>query len=226
MRKYFLTALVALLAAPCFAQYGSPLHTSDNGKFTFDILDHFGVGYNIVNTDDYTPNGSTDVFLNVAEIGLYPTKNFGLEVGVDLQFNAFYSKETAFAQVDKIIKPVAFSALGLGDNFDRKRGCFSVFGLGAPVLLKGSFGNFQIGVGGIASWNITADNDARLRKDNRRLIYEESSAKANPFSYCFLGTLSYEEIGAYIKYNPKSSRLLPDGSIDMSFITLGVFFKM
>ena len=226
MRKIFLTALVALMAAPCFAQYGTPLHTSDNGKFAFDILDHIGVGYNFVKTDDYKPSGASDVFLNIAKIGLYPTKNLGLEVGADLQFNSFYSKETAFAQVDKVIKPVAFSELGLGDYFDKKRGGFSVFGLGAPVLVKGIFGKFEIGVGGVASWNISADNDARLRKDNRQLVYSESSAKANPFSYCFLATVSYDEIGVYFKYNPKSSRLLPDGSIDMSFMTIGVAMNL
>ncbi|MBR5255338.1 MAG: hypothetical protein IKV62_01000 [Bacteroidales bacterium] len=226
MKKLILTAFVALLAAPCFAQYDA-VYTSDNGKFSFDLIDHMGVGYNFVDTDDFTPSGSLDFFMNIAKIGLRPVQNFGLDMGVDLQFYTFSSKENAFAQENRIIKPTSFSSLDiLVDSFDKKRGSFSTFGLSAPVLLKGIFNDFEIGVGAVVSWNIEGDTYATVRKDHKTWDYRESNAKVNPFSYCFLATVSYDELGVYLKYNPKSSRLLPDGSIDMSFITLGVAFNL
>ena len=222
MKKIIMTALAALLAIPSFAQYEEPVYTSSDGKFSFDIIGHFGAGYHFVKTDDFQPYGSSEFFMNIVKFGVYPVNHLGLELGADLQFNTFPSQETAFAQVDGLIKPVPFSTLGFGDSFDSKRGSFSVFGFGVPVLVKGIFDGFQVGVGGVASFNVSGDTYATLRKDKRELSYHESGAKVNPFSYGLMATLSYDGFCVYFKYYPKSTRILPEGSIDMSYSTLGI----
>ena len=223
MKKIIMTALVALLAAPCFAQPEEPVYTSSDGKFTFDIIGHFGAGYHFVESNDFKPFRPSEFFVNMVKFGVYPIENLGLELGVDLQFNTFPSKETAFGvQGDGLIKPVSFSTLGLGDSFDRTRGSFSVFGLGAPVLVKGFFNDIRIGVGPVFSWNITGDTNVYLSKDNRDLTYHESDAKVNPFSYGLMAVLGYKVFDVYFKYYPKSVRILPEGSIDMSYMTLGI----
>ena len=223
MKKLILTALVALLAAPCFAQSENAVYYSSNGKFSVDIFEHIGFGRHFVNTDDFTPSFPCELFMNLAKFNLNPTEKLGLELGVDMQFSTFTSKDTAFAQVNRLILPVSFSALDLG-SYDKKRGSFTVFSLNAPVLIKGMFGDFVIGAGAVASWNITGDTYATLRQGNRKVNYQESNGKVNPFSYAFLATVSYDELGIYAKYNPEASRLMPEGSIDMSFFTLGVVF--
>ena len=222
MKKIIMTALVALLAVPCFAQYEDAVYTSPNGKFAFDIVGHFGAGYHFVKTDDYQPSSSSEFFMNIVKFGVYPIEHLGLEAGVDLQFNTFVSKETAFAQVDGLVKPVSFSTLGFGDSFDRTSGTISVFGFGAPVMVKGIFDKFQIGVGAVASWNTSVDTSTYLRKDNRELTYRESDAKVNPFSYGLVAMLGYGSFDVYFKYYPKSVRILPEGSIDLSYMTLGI----
>ena len=222
MKKIIMTALVALLAAPCFAQIEDAVYTSPSGKFTVDIVGHFGAGYHFVNTEAFQPSSASEFFMNIVKFGVYPVEHLGLEAGVDMQFNNFVSKESAFAQVDGLIKPVNFSTLGFGDSFDRKSGSINVFGFGAPVMLKGIFDKFQIGVGAVASWNISGDTDAYLRKDNRSLTYREDKAKVNPFSYGLMAMLGYGAFDVYFKYYPKSVRILPEGSIDMSYMTLGI----
>lgn len=223
MKKIIMTALVALLAAPCFAQPEEPVYTSSDGKFTFDIIGHFGAGYHFVESNDFKPFRPSEFFVNMVKFGVYPIENLGLELGVDLQFNTFPSKETAFGvQGDGLIKPVSFSTLGLGDSFDRTRGSFSVFGLGAPVMLKGKFGKFEVGAGAVVSWNISGSTNAYLRKDNRELSYQENKAKVNPFAYGIMAMLGYNGIDVYFKYCPKSVRILPEGSIDMSYMTMGI----
>ena len=221
MKKLVMMALAALLAMPCFAQK-EPVYTSVSGKAMFDVFNHVGFGYNATKSADFKPGFASDIFLNVLKVGVYPVECLGLELGVDLEFNDFTTKQSAFALVDNKIHAIDFDALGLGHGFDRKRSDFFVFGLGAPVLVKGIFGKFQLGAGAEAFWNITGSTSAFLRQDNREVTYTERKAKVNPFSYAVVGTLSYNDFGLYVKYYPKSSRLLPEGSVDLSYTTIGI----
>ena len=224
MKKLVMMALAALLAVPCFAQIEKePVYMSSNGKAMFDVFDHFGFGYNSVKSADYKPSFSSDIFLNVLKVGVYPAECLGLELGVDLEFNDFNSRQSAFTlDNDNKIHAVDYQALGLGSTFDKKRSDFFVFGLGAPVLVKGIFGKVQIGAGAEAFWNITGSTSAFLRQGNRDLNYTERKAKVNPFSYAIVGTLSYNAFGVFFKFYPKSSHLLPEGSVDLSYMTVGI----
>ena len=224
MKKVIILALGAILAVPGLAQESdyNAVYTSSSGKVSFDVIDHIGYGYHFVKSDDFKPAWSDEFFLNMFKIGLYPVENLGLELGLDLQFNTFASKESAFVQREGIIHAADFSVLELGSSFDRQRSDFSIFGLGFPVLVKGIFNKFQIGAGAVASWNITGDTGYNLRKGNRTINIDESKAKVNPFSYGILATMSYDHIGVYFKYYPKSSHILPDGSVNLNYMTLGI----
>jgi hypothetical protein len=225
MKKLIVLAFAALLAAPCFAQE-EPLYTSSDGKLTFDIVDHVGFGYNAVKSADFKPGFACDLFMNVIKIGLYPVESLGLELGVDVEYNSFSAKESAFVQHDGIIKASPFPALDAFGSFDRKSSYFSVFGLSAPVLVKGIFGKFEIGAGAVASWNITGGTNYYLRTDKSELNYYERKAKVNPFSYGILAMLSYNEFGLFFKYYPKSSHILPEGSVDLSYTTIGLAISL
>lgn len=228
MKKLVMLAIAALVAIPVFAQYEKePVYASSNGKAMFDVFDHIGFGYNAVQSADYKPGFASDFFLNVLKVGLYPVESLGLELGVDLEFNNFSSKESAFKLQNDKVDAVSFEALELlSGNFDRKRGNFAVFSLGAPVLVKGIFGKIQIGAGAEAFWNITGTTSAFLRQGNRDVTYSERKAKVNPFSYAIMGTISYDEFGLFVKYYPKSSRLLPEGSVDLGYTTIGIAISL
>ena len=65
---------------------------------------------------------------------------------------------------------------------------------------------------------------SRYRHDNVRSRVTETKAAINRFTYGFFATLGVNDGCFFFKYYPKSSPLLPDGSVDLSFMTVGVAF--
>ena len=223
MKKLVMLALAALVAIPVFAQDDEEnrMYTAPNGKAYVDIVNHFAYGYHFVKSADYTPAWSGEFEMNLVEFGLRPAEVLGIDLGIDMFWSNFDSKTNAFMQADQIIKTVDFSHYVDG-NASKKNSGFDVFGLSAPLVVKGIFGKFEIGGGAFANWNIASSTYCRYRKDNVRGQIEEVKAKVNPFTYGFLATVSYNDFGVYFKYYPKSSKLLPEGSVDLSYMTLGV----
>ena len=206
MKKLVILVVTALLAVPGFAQI-EPVYTSSDGKAMFDIVHHIGYGYNITKSNDFKPGWCGDFFVNILSFGLYPTEHLGFELGVDLQVNDFNTKDKAFVQRDGLIKVADFSTLETIGGVDRKQSDFTILSLGA---------------GAVASWNLSGVNSYWVEKGNRSMTINERKAKVNPFSYGIVATASYGAFGLYFKFYPKSSRLLPDGSMDLSYSTVGI----
>ena len=221
MKKLVILIVTALLAVPGFAQI-EPVYTSSDGKAMFDIVHHIGYGYNITKSNDFKPGWCSDFFVNILSFGLYPTEHLGLELGVDLQVNDFNTKDKAFVQRDGLIKVADFSTLETIGGVDRKQSDFTILSLGAPLLLKVKFDKVSLGAGAVASWNLSGVNSYWVEKGNRSMTINERKAKVNPFSYGIVATASYGAFGLYFKFYPKSSRLLPDGSVDLSYSTVGI----
>ena len=221
MKKLVILAVTALLAVPGFAQV-EPVYTSSDGKATFDMLGHLGFGYHITKSNDFKPSWCDEFFVNIVKFGFYPVESFGFELGVDLQVNDFNTKEKAFVQRDGIIKTADFSTIETLGGVDRKRSDFTVVSLGAPVLVKAKFEKVEFGAGAVASWNFAGSTSYWAQKGNRNITVNETKAKVNPFSYGLVATASYGVFGVYFKYYPKSSRILPEGSVDVSYSTVGI----
>ena len=221
MKKLVILIVTALLAVPGFAQI-EPVYTSSDGKAAFDVFGHIGYGYHITKSDDFKPGWCSDFFVNILKFQLFPAEHFGFELGVDLQINDFNTKDKAFVQRDGLIKVADFSTLETIGGVDRKRSDFTIASLGAPLLLKVKFEKVGFGAGAVASWNIGGGNSYWVEKGNRSMTINESKAKVNPFSYGIVATASYGAFGLYFKYYPKSSRLLPEGSVDLSYTTVGI----
>ena len=221
MKKLVIMVVTALLAVPGFAQI-EPVYTSSDGKAMFDIANHIGYGYHITKSSDFTPSWCDEFFVNILKFGFYPAESFGFELGVDLQVNDFNTKEKAFVQRDGLIKAADFSTIETLGGIDRKRSDFTVVSFGAPVMLKAKFDKVGFGVGAVASWNFAGSNSYWVEKGNRTLTVNEPKAKVKPFTYGFIATASYGAFGVFFKYYPKSSRLLPEGSVDVRYSTVGI----
>ena len=221
MKKLVILVVTALLAVPGFAQI-EPVYTSSDGRAMFDIANHIGYGYHITKSSDFKPSWCDEFFVNIVKFGFYPVESFGFELGVDLQVNDFNTKEKAFVQRDGIIKTADFSTIETLGGVDRKRSDFTTVSLGAPVMLKAKIEKVGFGIGAVASWNFAGSNSYWVEKANRHMDLIEGKAKINPFSYGLVATASYGVFGVYFKYYPKSSRLLPEGSVDVSYTTLGI----
>ena len=220
MKKMLLVALATLLAVPAFSSDADDaIYSSSNGVVRFDIVNYIGFGYHSVKTADFKPNFSSEFFFNVLQLGIYPAEVLGIELNLDCKFSNFNSKTSVFSLNEGgLIQAADFSS-----NSDiRSRSGFNVFSLSTPVLLKGVFGDIQLGVGAEASFNLTGDVYHNYKEKNVRTRREENKAKVSPFSYGLLATLSYKDFGVYFKYYPKGSRLLPEGSVDLNYMTVGV----
>lgn len=223
MKRMILSALAALMAVTAFAQE-EPVYSTSDGKLTFDVASHVGYGYHVTKSSAYTPGFSSEVFVNIVKLGVYPTEHLGLELGVDLEGNFFTSKTSAF-EVDgqKKIQATAFPKVE-GSNIDKTRGGFEFLTFNAPLLLKGIFGKVEIGVGAEASLNCCGGTYYRYRRENKRFRVDMTDADVNRFSYGIIASLSYDDGGIYFKYYPKGSQILPDGSVDVDFVTVGIAF--
>ena len=223
MKKLVLLALTALVAIPVFAQdeESNRVYTSSSGKAFIELVDHIGYGYHFIQSNDFTPAWSGEWFLNLVKFGIRPADVLGIDLGIDIGMSNFSSTQNAFTQVNQLIKATSFDLFAEG-SLDRKRSGFNVYSLNAPVILKGIFGKFELGAGAVASWNFAGSTTLSYRKDNVRANIEEVKAKINPFTYGFLASATLDDFGVYFKYYPKSSKLLPEGSVDLSYMTLGL----
>ena len=222
MKKMILSALAALMAVTAFAQV-EPVYTSPGGQLTFDIASHVGFGYHVTKSANYKPGFSSELFLNIVKLGVYPVEQFGFELGVDIEGNFFNSKTSRFV-VDSQKKIQAQPFDMAGGNVDKTRGGFDYFTFNAPLLVKGIFGAVEIGAGAEASLNCWGETFYRFRQDNTRTRVDMTGADVNRFSYGIIASLSYNDTGIYFKYYPKSSRILPDGSVDVDFVTVGIAY--
>lgn len=217
------SALAALMAVTAFAQE-EPIYTSPDGQLTFDVVSHVGFGYHVTKSTTFTPSFSSEFFVNIVKLGVYPVQQLGFELGVDVEGNFFNSKTSAFAvDSQKKIQAISFPNPE-GGNLDKTRGGFNYLTFNAPLLVKGIFGKVEIGVGAEASLNCLGETYYRFRQENKYTRVEMTDADVNLFSYGIIASLSYDDAGVYFKYYPKGSRILPDGSVDVNFVTVGIAF--
>ncbi len=233
--KKTIIILSVLMALPAFcikasAQEESPLvvASSESGVSSLEILSHIGFGYNFLQTDDFTPIGSGEFFVNIAKLGIYPAEAFGIEIGVDYKTVDFVSKDQAFfmdgdkkiqVQPYKAKYPVAFDEK---KNFSRLRtNTFS-----APVTLNLVAGVAKLSIGAEANLNLTGRIKDKYFVEGKKTKNIERGVPFNRFNYNLLAAVSYNDFGIYFRYYPKNSKLIPEGGIDVSYMTLGVILGL
>ena len=232
MKRIAIIALSMLLAAPVFAQNeeGSlDIIKSSDEKVSLSAIDHLGYGFHFVNSEAFTPNkwNSGDFFLNLLKLKIRPVENFGITISADVDWHFFSSKTHAFVlDSGKKVQAADFSKAVIDASAKNNRGRFYYTAFNFPVLLKGYFGKFQIGAGAEASLNLKGSIRYSYDYDDLHFDVSEQKAETNKFSYGFVATASYDGLGVFCKYYPKSSKILPDGSVDLNFFTVCLCLSM
>ena len=147
-------------------------------------------------------------------------REFGLEFGLDCKWSYTGSKESMFIQNDHIVKAVPFVIPG--KTIEKTRSQISIFSLSVPVLAKFVLNRFRIGGGAEANFNLVGDTIYRYRVDGNKTREREKQLALNKFSYNFVGLVGMGNLTIFGKYYPKNSRMLPEGSVDFNYWTLGV----
>lgn len=226
MKRLLTLILAAFMAVSALAQSDrAPLYSSADGKLTFNLISHIGYGYHIVQTDAFEPASSGETFLNIFQVGLYPTENLGFELGADIAYNFFRAKDCSFT-VDGDRKIQVASLPTVEGSIEKFRSGINSASVNFPLVCKGIFGKFQVGAGAEGRLNFAGSASFSYKQGNRYVSVEETKAKLNLFNYDILAFISFDDTSIYFKYYPKGSRFLPDGSVDFSWMTLGIAFGM
>ena len=228
MKKLFPIVLAALLSAPVFAQQSTTCAPSSSDHHILSVggLSHWGWGYSFVQSNEFKPAGSGEFFLNVLDVKFYPVKEFGVDLGLDCKWSYIGTKENMFRQNSEHIVDSAVPFSTLGKTLKNSRSQISIFSLSVPVLAKVVIDRFRIGGGAEANFNLVGDTFYRYRADGERTREREKKLALNKFSYNFVGLVGIGNLTVFGKYYPKNSRMLPEGSVDFNYWTLGVAYAL
>ena len=220
--KKSLMILSVLVALPLFGTKASAQIVS------MEAADHIGFGYNAVTTNDFNLSTSGEFFVNIVDLKLYPVDFLGLEIGVDYKTIDFNSKEDAFyLNSDKVIHAMPFGEKHPGiDNSKKNFSRFRTNTFSVPVTLNLVAGDFRIGGGAEANYNLPGRVKDKFFIDGKKNKQIDKGAQFNKFNYDFLVYLSYGDSGIYFRYYPKNSRLMPETGVDVSFMTIGYVYTM
>jgi len=228
MKKLFPSVLATLLSVPVFAQQSTTCAPSSSDHHILSVggLSHWGWGYSFVQSNEFKPAGSGEFFLNVLDFKFYPVEEFGLDFGLDCKWSYIRSKENMFVQnSDHIVnKTLPFSIPG--KTIEKPLSRITTFSLSVPVLAKFVLNRFRIGGGAEANFNLAGDTFYRYRVDGEKTRERTKGLALNKFSYNFVGLVGMGNLTIFGKYYPKNSRMLPEGSVDFNYWTLGVAFDL
>lgn len=231
MKRFVLIAgaLMALFSSRAFAQNEDSafeIVSSDSGVVSLDAASHIGFGYNLLKSNDFTSSFSGEFFVNILNLKVYPTSGFGIEVGIDYKTMGFDSKEDAFfLDNDKKIQVGKISDVISGTP-DKFRSRFRSNTFSVPVMLKFEAGTTSIGLGVEGDMNLGGRVKNKYFENDKKVKDIKKGAQFAKYNYNFLATLSFDGTGVYFRYYPKSSPLLPEGSVNVGFMALGVIFDM
>ena len=225
MKKLFAFLAAALLAVPAFSQVEDldlTLAQSNDEVVSFEMVDHIGYGFNIAQSDAFEPKTGSHFFVNVFNLNIRPAENFGISIGADYVFNTIRSEKSAFfVDENKKVQAIDFGDM-VGSKAKKMRSNIEYSSFSFPVLLKGLFGDFHIGAGAEAVLNFGGHTYTSYQEDNNKYEITQRKAKLNTFTFDAMAFISYNELGAFVKYYPKSSKVLAEGSVDYSYWTIGV----
>ena len=220
---------MALISVRAFAQDEDSLFeiaSSPSGVVQFDAGTHIGFGYNLLKSSDFTCSGSGEFFVNILNLKIFPVSGFGIELGVDYKTMDFNTKEEAFfLDNDKQIQVGKISDVVSG-NPEKFRSRFRSNTFSAPVMLKFEAGTTSIGLGVEGNMNLTGRVKNKYFENDKKVKDIKKGAQFTKYNYNFLATLSFDGTGVYFRYYPKSVQLLPEGSVNIGFMSVGVIFDM
>ena len=229
MKKLFLVAAALVLAAPVFAQdlkdEDTVIASSEDGKFVFSGFDHGGYGYHYMKDATYDSTASEELFLNLLNFSYFPVSSFGFTLGVDYEFNIFSSEKSAFIlDGANKVQTVDFSTVVSEATARRQRSSLLYNTINLPFMACVRLGSFGIAAGAEASFNFAGSVRYKYKNGDMKYKVAHRKAELEPFTYGLIARISYDEVGIYGKFYPKSSKVLPDGSVDLNYLTIGVQF--
>ena len=246
MRKFFISLFAVCALVPAFSQEigslgdlgdiqglfeeeeedPSILFQSKDGDIVLRASAHVGYGFHSMKSSLFQTAGSSEVFLNVLRLGVYPNEFLSVELNTDIEYNSFKSSDIVFYIQDGILHLPMDDASSISGKVSKSTSSFNYFCVNFPVLAKFRAGKMAFGGGAEASFNFGGRTWYKYTEGSRTTTVKETGAKLNLFTYGFIGVISYDSLALFVKWYPKSSRIVPKGDIDFNHITFGIAFGL
>ena len=259
MKKLTAFLVTGLLALPVFAQQPqqqetpspilhSTVFTAQDGLLSINLMDHVFFGYNIVDSDAFTPNGGGELSLNALALNVSPAPSFGFQVGMDCKWQCFSTRDSRFfldktkvPQVTPYPIPVPETpateqeaaqepttpTLPEESMTSKFRGSLHTFSLAIPVLATVHVNdNFWISAGAEANLNMTSWTNFHEEKGDVTETTSVADGQVRPFTFNFMGMVGFRDTALFFKYYPKTSRIVPDGGVEFDYCSVGVTLSM
>lgn len=256
MKKLTAFLVMGLLALPVFAQQPqkqeipspilhSTVFTAQDGLLSINLMDHVFFGYNIVDSEAFTPNGGGELSLNALALNVSPAPSFGLQVGMDCKWQFFSTEDSRFF-LDKTkipqVTPYPIPTPDQGQNPSQTqaqeqttpalpeesmtckyRGSLHTFSLSIPVLATLHLNdNFWLSAGAEANLNMTSWTNFKAESGDVTETTSVADGQVRPFTFNFMGMIGFRDTALFFKYYPKTSRIVPDGGVEFDYCAVGV----
>ena len=228
MNKTLLFLLSICLLTPALADERDRaiIASSADDRVQLELLSRVGYGFHIVKTDAFKRKVSGEFFFNVLQLDAFPIPNLGLSLGVDCAFNRISANGAEF-YLDAARKIQALNLSNADMPYGAKlTGGFKNFSLITPLMVRGIFGDLKVSLGAEVHANLTGTAYYNYYVNNKTTRVSESKARVNRFSGAVVGSVTYCDMGFFVKYYPTFAPLLPAGSVPMSYWTIGLIYGM
>ena len=202
------------------------LFQSKDGDIALRASAHVGYGFHSMKSSLFQPAGSLEAFLNVFRLGVYPNEFLSVEMNADFEFNSFRSSDVVFHLQDGILQLPLDDSSSVSGKVSKSSSSFNYFCVNFPVLAKFKAGKMAFGAGAEASFNFGGRTWYKYTEGSRTTTVKETGAKLNRFTYGFIGVISYDGLALFVKWYPKSSRIVPEGAFDFNHMTFGMAFGL
>lgn len=207
-------------------EYDPLIAQSDNGVLRLYTSSHVGYGLYGISTEAFEPSLSWEFFVNLCRFGLYPTDYLGFEVNADLGLNSIRSRKTILAlDGDRDVIPLHAGEY-LPSNSRRFRSGLDFVSLNFPLFVKYNYEDFAVGAGTEISMNFAGRTNYKYAVGNDHYSTVQKRADINLFTYALIATMSYKDLGFFIKFYPKYAGILSNKKLDMSYVVVGVSFGL
>ena len=208
--------------------YSPLIWESEDGQFKLFTVSHIGYGLYFINNSDFVAALSGEFFVNIARLGFYPIPDWGLEINLDYGHNALRSSESVLLMDgDREVYSVP-GADFYPASASWKRSSLEFSSLNFPFLFKHDYGEFSFGLGTEVSINFLGRTRYKYTVDHNKYSCVGKRAAINTFTYAFEATVSYDDMGLFIKWYPKHSGILSGRALDMrnGYVSIGLCFGL
>lgn len=195
----------------------------DFKKADVEAVGALNLGFHSLKSDAFTTSGLRSGQIDFALFNAYlrPVSWFSLNVGADIAWDYYRSKDRRF-DLDNANNIVARDMTADETKSKDRVSRITTTSFLFPATLRIYAGKWEFLAGAEAILNLNASVHTSLLDGNTRTITHTKGANVNRWGYDFIGALSYDGLGVFVKYMPETVRQFPEPGPSLERWTFGL----